>query len=108
MYGATDGVVTTFAVIAGVVGASLSPSVVLILGFANLFADGFSMALGNYLSSRSRTEYIQREKREELGMILVTPNSEEQILNSLKTNSNNIDIENILAFFFDLLYTQET
>ena len=69
VYGATDGVVTTFAVVAGVVGASLSPSVVLILGFANLFADGFSMAVGNYLSSRSRIEYIQRErKREELGI----------------------------------------
>ena len=62
VYGATDGVVTTFAVVAGVVGASLSPSVILILGFANLFADGFSMAVGNYLSSRSRIEYIQREK----------------------------------------------
>ena len=47
VYGATDGAVTTFAVVAGVVGASLSPSVVLILGFANLFADGFSMAVGN-------------------------------------------------------------
>jgi vacuolar iron transporter family protein len=67
VYGVTDDVVTTFAVVAGVVGASLSPSVILILGFANLFADGFSMAVGNYLSSRSRIEYIQRErKRKEL------------------------------------------
>jgi vacuolar iron transporter family protein len=65
VYGATDGVVTTFAVVAGVTGASLSPSVVLILGFANLFADGFSMAVGNYLSSRSRIEYIQRERKRE-------------------------------------------
>ena len=43
VYGATDGAVTTFAVVAGVIGASLSSSVVLILGFANLLADGFSM-----------------------------------------------------------------
>ena len=42
VYGATDGSVTTFAVVAGVIGAELSPSIVLILGFATLFADGFS------------------------------------------------------------------
>ena len=54
--------VTTFAIVAGVVGASLSPSIVIILGFANLFADGFAMAVGNYLSTRSRIEYIERER----------------------------------------------
>ena len=64
VYGATDGAVTTFAIVAGVVGASLSPSVVLILGFANLFADGFAMAIGNYLSTKSRIESIQRERKE--------------------------------------------
>ena len=65
VYGATDGAVTTFAVVAGVVGASLSPSIILILGFANLFADGFSMAIGNYLSSKSHREYIEKERRRE-------------------------------------------
>ena len=65
VYGATDGAVTTFAIVAGVVGASLSPSVVLILGFANLFADGFAMAIGNYLSTKSRIESIQRERKRE-------------------------------------------
>jgi len=62
VYGATDGAVTTFAIVAGVVGASLSPSIVIILGFANLFADGFSMAMGNYLSTRSRIEYVEKER----------------------------------------------
>ena len=65
VYGATDGAVTTFAIVAGVVGASLSPSVVLILGFANLFADGFSMAIGNYLSAKSRIEYVERQRKRE-------------------------------------------
>jgi len=65
VYGATDGAVTTFAVVAGVVGASLSPSIVLILGFANLFADGFSMAVGNYLGSKSQREFIEKERRKE-------------------------------------------
>lgn len=65
VYGATDGAVTTFAVVVGVIGAALSPSVILILGFANLFADGFSMAVGNYLSSKSHKEYIEKERRKE-------------------------------------------
>ena len=65
VYGATDGAVTTFAVVAGVVGAALSPSIILILGFANLFADGFSMAIGNYLVSKSQNEYMEKERRRE-------------------------------------------
>ena len=56
VYGGIDGSVTTFAVVAGAIGASLSPIVVIILGFANLFADGFSMAVSNYLSIKSRLE----------------------------------------------------
>jgi VIT1/CCC1 family predicted Fe2+/Mn2+ transporter len=56
VYGGIDGIVTTFAVIAGVVGANLPLTVILILGFANLFADGFSMAASSYLSSESQAE----------------------------------------------------
>lgn len=52
-----DGVVTTFAVVTGSLGASLSPSVVLILGFANLFADGLSMATGAFLGVKSELEF---------------------------------------------------
>ena len=59
VFGAIDGTVTTFAVVAGAIGASLSPSVVLILGFANLLADGFSMSIGNYLATKTRHEYIR-------------------------------------------------
>lgn len=53
IYGANDGIITTFAVVAGVAGGGLSLRVVLIIGAANLFADGLSMAVGNYLSIRS-------------------------------------------------------
>ena len=73
VYGATDGAVTTFAVVAGVVGASLSPTIVVILGFANLFADGFAMAVGNYLSTRSRIEYEERERERHYKEIQDTP-----------------------------------
>lgn len=58
VYGAIDGVVTTFAVVAGAAGAQLSAGVVLVLGFANLLADGFSMAVSNYLGTR--TEHQER------------------------------------------------
>jgi len=51
IYGAIDGAVTTFAVVAGVEGASLDEKVVIILGGANLIADGFSMAVSNFLGS---------------------------------------------------------
>ncbi len=53
VYGGMDGAVTTFAVVTGAAGANLSPQVILILGFANVFADGFSMAVGSYLSEKS-------------------------------------------------------
>jgi len=57
VFAASDGIVTTFAVVAGSAGASLETRIVLILGFANLFADGFSMASGNYLGAQSEMEY---------------------------------------------------
>ncbi len=53
VYGASDGVITTFAVVAGVTGGTLSPVAVLVLGVANLLADGLSMGVGNYLGIRS-------------------------------------------------------
>lgn len=56
VYGSIDGTVTTFAVVAGAIGANLSSAVVLILGFANLFADGFSMAVSNYLAHKSERD----------------------------------------------------
>lgn len=59
VYGANDGIVTTFAVVAGVAGAQLSTSVILILGFANLLADGLSMGIGDFLGERSEHKYLR-------------------------------------------------
>jgi VIT1/CCC1 family predicted Fe2+/Mn2+ transporter len=56
VFGANDGIITTFAVVSGVTGASLTPRVAIILGFANLLADGFAMGAGNYLGIRSEQE----------------------------------------------------
>ncbi len=78
VYGANDGIVTTFAVVSGVAGADLSPSVVVILGFANVLADGLSMGLGNYLSSKSRADNYQRVLKEELKEIEEIPHIERE------------------------------
>ena len=53
VYGANDGIITTFAVVAGVAGAALAAKTVIILGVANLLADGFSMGASNFLAIRS-------------------------------------------------------
>jgi VIT1/CCC1 family predicted Fe2+/Mn2+ transporter len=55
VYGANDGIITTFAVVAGVTGAGLPARVVIILGISNLLADGFSMGASNYLAIRSKS-----------------------------------------------------
>ncbi len=60
VYGGIDGAVTTFAVVAGVAGASLSPRIVIILGLANLFADGLSMAASNYSGTKAEVDDIAR------------------------------------------------
>ena len=65
IYGSIDGAVTTFAIVASVVGAGLSPGIILILGFANLFADGFSMCMANYQASKARNEFIQMKRKQE-------------------------------------------
>jgi VIT1/CCC1 family predicted Fe2+/Mn2+ transporter len=84
VYGGIDGAVTTFAIVAGVVGAQLSSGIILILGLANLLADGFSMAASNYsgtkteLDDRARLREIEKKhiahapdgEREELRQIL--------------------------------------
>jgi VIT1/CCC1 family predicted Fe2+/Mn2+ transporter len=63
VYGGMDGSVTTFAVVAGAAGAGLDSSVVIILGFANLLADGFSMSVGSYLASRSERHNYDKYRR---------------------------------------------
>lgn len=62
VYGGIDGAVTTFAVVAGATGANFSLQVILVLGFANLIADGFSMSVGSYLSKKSEIELMVKRK----------------------------------------------
>lgn len=61
VYGGIDGAITTFAVVAGSAGASLSPGIVLILGLSNLFADGLSMSIGDFLSTKSEIDGYKKQ-----------------------------------------------
>lgn len=61
VYGANDGIITTFAVVAGVAGGNLSRTAVLVVGAANLAADGLSMAVGNFLSIRANESAREAE-----------------------------------------------
>lgn len=76
--GGIDGAVTTFAIVAGVAGAALSPKIILILGAANLLADGFSMAAGNYSGVKAAKDDYKRLKEMELRHIAVTPEGERE------------------------------
>ncbi|MFP4095899.1 MAG: VIT1/CCC1 transporter family protein [Cyclobacteriaceae bacterium] len=76
VYGGIDGSVTTFAVVAGAAGADLSASVVIILGFANLIADGFSMSVGAYLSSKSERDNYEKHRQIEYWEVKHMPERE--------------------------------
>lgn len=86
VYGGIDGCVTTFAVVAGSAGANLDARITLILGFANLFADGFAMAVGSYLSTRSQMEYeIKQQKRNAEAPFLLSENDKSAMQAALAT-----------------------
>jgi VIT1/CCC1 family predicted Fe2+/Mn2+ transporter len=85
VYGGLDGIVTTFAVVAGVAGASLSAGVVLIMGFANLVADGLSMAIGDFLSTKAENEYNRAEREREAWEVENYPEGEKREMVELYT-----------------------
>lgn len=78
IYGGIDGSVTTFAVVSGVVGARLSPWIILVLGFANLLADGFSMAAGNFLGTKAEHEDLKRLEAIEHRHVAMDPEGERE------------------------------
>lgn len=78
IYGGIDGAVTTLAVVTGVAGAQLSPWIILALGFANLFADGFSMAASNYLGTKAEHDDWRRLEQIENRHIELAPEGERE------------------------------
>jgi VIT1/CCC1 family predicted Fe2+/Mn2+ transporter len=78
IYGGIDGAVTTFAVVSGVVGARLSAWVILVMGFANLLADGFSMAASNFLGTRAEHDDLKRLEAVEHRHVDLDPEGERE------------------------------
>lgn len=78
IFGAIDGAVTTFAVVAGVAGAGLSSGIIIILGVANLVGDGFSMAASNFLATRAEREQWEKLKAMEERHIKTVPDGERE------------------------------
>ncbi len=78
VYGGNDGIITTFAVVAGSTGAGLPHYVVIILGLANILADGASMGMGSYLSMRSARDNYERLRKEEINEIENDPEVERE------------------------------
>ncbi len=78
VYGGIDGSITTFAVVAGAVGAGLENAIIIILGFANLFADGFSMSIGAYMSAKSEKQNFNKQKAIEYWEVENMPETERE------------------------------
>ncbi|TSC79106.1 MAG: hypothetical protein G01um101433_3 [Parcubacteria group bacterium Gr01-1014_33] len=78
VYGANDGIITTFAVVTGAAGAGLSSGVIIILGLANLVADGISMGMSNFLSLRSTRDFQKKQRAIEEKEVETIPEKERE------------------------------
>jgi DNA damage-binding protein 1 len=114
--GGMDGIITTFAIVAGVAGASLDANYVLVLGFANVLADAISMGLGDYTSSKAELQYELAERKREYWEMENYPEGElrEMIEIYMSKGFSEEDAENIVRtmaknkdFFVDHMMVQE-
>lgn len=76
--GGIDGAITTVAIVAGAVGAGFASLVALVLGFANLLADGLSMAVSNFEAVQSRKDHVEDLRRQEERHIRKVPEGERE------------------------------
>ena len=99
IYGGIDGAVTTFAIVAGVAGADLAVTVVLVLGFANLLADGFAMAASNYIGTKAERDDYDRVLGIEKRHIALAPGGEREEIRQIfaAKGFSGEDLERIVA-----------
>lgn len=99
VYGGIDGAVTTFAIVSGVVGAKLASNVVIILGVANLLADGFSMAASNFSGTRAEHHELDLVRRMEERQIRIHPEGEREEIRQIyaRKGFEGEDLETIVA-----------
>ena len=116
VFGGLDGIITTFAVVAASVGGSLNTDVILLMGFANLIADGLSMGFGDYLSSQAEFEYTRAEHKREKWELDNYPEGEKQEMVELyvKRGMTQADAESVIEvmskyknFFLDVMMVEE-
>ena len=86
VYGGIDGAITTFAIVAGVVGAEMSTRVILILGAANIIADGFSMAASNYSGTKAELDDYRRHRAYEEQQVERIPEAERMEIREIYRN----------------------
>jgi VIT1/CCC1 family predicted Fe2+/Mn2+ transporter len=84
--GGIDGCVTTFAIVMGALGGGLSVTVIIILGIANLLADGFSMAVSNYQNAKSQRQMAEKIRRIEQQHIKLVPDGEREEIRQIYRN----------------------
>ncbi len=99
IYGANDGLITTFAIISAAAGANISAGVVIVLGLANLIADGFSMATSNYLGIKSRRNFELDQRRIEAAEIEDHPEEEKREIREIyeKKGFRGADLEKVVG-----------
>ncbi|KAI2501132.1 VIT family [Fragilaria crotonensis] len=116
IFGGLDGILTSFAIVAGAAGGNLSSGVVLILGFSNIFADALSMGVGEFLSSKAENEWILSERRREEWELENYPEGEirEMVDLYMEKGMSRQDAESVITtmakykdFFVDIMMTQE-
>lgn len=116
IFGGLDGILTSFAIVAGAAGGKLSPEVVLILGFSNIFADALSMGVGEFLSSKANNEWILSERRREEWEMENYPQGEiqEMIDIYIERGMSDVDATSVITtmakykdFFVDLMMVHE-
>jgi VIT1/CCC1 family predicted Fe2+/Mn2+ transporter len=80
VYGFNDGLTANFGLVAGVIGASVAPHMILLSGIAGLIADSLSMGASGYLAAKSEQEVYEHELAMESAEIRLMPEVEAQEL----------------------------